>query len=296
MPGKVRVYLRGEAPASPFQHMSGLRALALGWIGRARPEQSAALHEVNRPKPYALSPLWEEGAGPEDPAVGSRAARATGGGRWWFEVSLLDDRLALRLAEAAGAEREVRLGPQGFEVTSVVVREVVSWEELLPASVPQRPRYTVRLITPTAHHAAGPHRKAVVVPSAETYFASWWNRWNLCATQWECAPFALEEGVLAAAAEQVVIAGFSGGTQLVRNLDPNRHFLGFVGEVVFEVLKPGTLTHGVRASLEALVRLACYAGTGVETMRGMGQTREGRGRTADFADNQERGGTGNSAD
>jgi len=258
MPAKLRFHLRGEAPTHPFQHMSGLRALVLEWLGRAQPERSAWLHRENQPKPYSLSPLLPE----EGEAEGLR-----------FEVSLLDDRLAPLLEQAAAQESEIRLGRQRFTLASPPERRAgVAWEELIPPQVCQRPSMVVRLLTPTAHHAAGPHRKVVLAPCPEMYFKGWLNRWNLCAGRWGCAPFAIDESVAAAIDSHVVIAAFSGRSEIVRNLDPGRHFVGFVGEVSFEILKPETLSHGMRVSLEALCRLAAYSGTGIETMRGMGQT------------------------
>ena len=272
MPAKLRFHLRGEAPAHPFQHMSGLRALVLGWLGRAQPMLTAALHDENQPKPYSIGPLLsDEGAD----------------GEFRFEVSLLDDRLIAPLQEAAAQEREIRLGRQRFTLASPPERRAdVAWEELIPHEVRQRPCMMVRLLTPTAHHAAGPHRKAVLAPSPETYFKGWLNRWNLCAGRWGCAPFAIDESVAAAIDSHVVIAAFSGRTEIVRDLDPGRHFVGFVGEVSFEILKPQTVSHGLRASLEALCRLAAYSGTGIETMRGMGQT---KARIVEKAANRKRG-------
>jgi len=254
MPAKLRLQLLGEPPAHPFQYANELRALVYVWIGRCQPERAGVFHEANAPKPYAISPLQSEAD------------------RCWFQVSLLDDRLVGPLTEVAAREEKLLLGRERFALVGVQVREEMTWEELLPAEVHPRPRITVRLLTPTAQHAPGPHRKVAVVPSAENYFASWLNRWKLCAGAWQCAPFAVDESVLAAVESHVVIASFSGGTEVVRNLDPNRHFVGFVGEVNFEVLKPHTLSHGLCASLEALAHLGSYSGTGVETMRGMGQT------------------------
>jgi len=254
MPAKLRVQLVGPPPAHAFQYANELRALVYVWIGRCRPERASAFHGANAPKPYAISPVQSEGD------------------RCWFQVSLLDDRLVGPVTEVAAREGKLRLGQEPYTLVGVQVREEVTWEELLPTEVRARPRFRVRLLTPTAQHVPGPHRKVAVVPSAENYFASWLNRWKLCAGQWECAPFAVDESVLGAVESNVVIAGFKGGTEVVRNLDARRQFLGFVGEVEFEVLRPQSLSHGVRASLEALGWLANYCGTGVETMRGMGQT------------------------
>jgi CRISPR/Cas system endoribonuclease Cas6 (RAMP superfamily) len=65
-----------------------------------------------------------------------------------------------------------------------------------------------------------------------------------------------------------------GGTETVL-LEAKRRFIGFVGAVTFCVLKPEVVTSEEKAALAALVRFSNYCGTGVETTRGMGQTRVG---------------------
>jgi CRISPR-associated endoribonuclease Cas6 len=249
MPIRFRVHLEGEPPAHPFQHMAGLRKLVLDWLALAGgAELATTVHDANQPNPYTISPIFCEDGHP------------------WFELGVLADPFVLTIQEgAAGYGGDLRLGRQRFRLLGVEAREQASWEQLLRPGGPSRPM-TVRLVTPTAHHAPGPHRKAVVLPAPETYFGSWLDRWNLC------SPWSFPDTLLETVREQVAVGACRGQTEMVQ-IDAARRFVGFVGEVTFRVLKPELLASEQKAALTALVRFAGYCGTGVETTRGMGQTR-----------------------
>jgi CRISPR-associated endoribonuclease Cas6 len=249
MPIKLRIYLEGDPPAHPFQHMAGLRKLVLDWLALAGGAALATtVHDANQPNPYAISPIWFEE------------------GRLWFEVGALPDQLGPAIQEgAARYGRDLRLGPQRFRVVDLEISEQVSWEQLLESSCGAS-GLSVQLVTPTAHHAPGPYRKAVVLPAPETYFGSWFNRWNLC------CPVPFPESLIETVREQVAIGACRGQTKMVQ-IDDVRRFIGFVGEVTFRVLKPELMPPEQKAALAALVRFSNYCGTGVETTRGMGQTR-----------------------
>ena len=246
MPARIRFPLAGPSPAHPYQHATGLRALVLKWIQAADPERSERLHEDGRPKPYSLSPLWNDE------------------GILFFDLCLLTDELVdlVALGMARCGER-VRLGPQSYCLGQPAVCECASYEAL--AGGETLSQFDFRLLSPTASHAPGPCRKSIVLPSPELYFGSWLYRWNLF------SPRPLDEDVLRVVEEQVAVAGCGGSTQAVR-LDRGRFFIGFQGVVRFNVLKVETVPAAHLAALSALARLAPYCGTGVDTMRGMGQT------------------------
>ena len=73
---------------------------------------------------------------------------------------------------------------------------------------------------------------------------------------------------------EVGIGACEGVTRRVE-LEAGRWLTGFVGTVRFTLLKPQELPPQARTALLALARFATFSGTGVETMRGMGQTRHG---------------------
>jgi CRISPR/Cas system endoribonuclease Cas6 (RAMP superfamily) len=77
--------------------------------------------------------------------------------------------------------------------------------------------------------------------------------------------------------DSLVVSDFQGGTRHVR-LDGNRSFVGFVGDVTFDVCTGMRSRSDIIAAFGSLAGLARYCGTGVETMRGMGQIRLLAGR------------------
>jgi hypothetical protein len=326
VPERIRLYLRGAVPPSPYQHASGLRALALGWIAAAEPGMAMSLHAANMPKPYSISPMFVERgvfgegeterrrdgeSGPEgrahrdgmnpaasmpsaalrgadrrrhddatdgcsppggsrpgrSPAAGSRPPEARDEpGRVAAEVALLADWAGAALkAGLPAAGTELRLGGQRFEFDGW--ESVAGWGWRSLAATAPFLEASFRLLSPTAHHLSGPIRKSAVLPDPALYFGSWLNRWNLYAPP----EMRLGHGLLELVRERVAVAACAGQTESVP-LDEGRVFTGFVGEVQFRLLKAAGVPDGGRRALGALARFAEYAGTGVETMRGMGQT------------------------
>jgi hypothetical protein len=52
MPVKLRIYLEGDPPSHPFQHMAGLRKLVLDWLALAGGAALATtVHDANQPNP-----------------------------------------------------------------------------------------------------------------------------------------------------------------------------------------------------------------------------------------------------
>lgn len=272
MPETLRFTLEGAAPEDPFHHASHLRAVVLGWIGAADPITSEVYHGRNEKKPYVIGPLWRE-----------RDSRHHA----FFDVAVLDDRLTPVLLEGADqAEGRVRLGAGQLGLTGPPVTVArAAWEELRGGEAPPASRWRLRLVTPTAHQVPQPDRdlprKADPAPSPERYFGSWLDRWNRLARD-GAAPCAIDERLLDVVATRVALMGFAGETREERFREKatgntrgpyaERSFVGFVGEVTFGVLKPQTLDPAILQPLNALVRFSAFCGTGVETMRGMGQT------------------------
>lgn len=250
MPLRLHFPLRGSPPAHSFQHMTGLRALVLKWLDAANPSLAEEMHDRGRVKPYAISPIWNEG------------------GRLSFELSLLDDGLLGPLAAGLSqCKQDIRLGSQWFHLLQPEIVETATWEQIISIRPANDSIIDLQLITPTAHHAAASScRKSVVLPSPELYFGSWLNRWNAY------APSPLPDTILEIVADRVAIGACAGGTQVVK-LDRSRSFIGFEGTVRFCILKYHDLPPQELQALWTLTRLASFSGTGVETMRGMGQTR-----------------------
>jgi len=253
MPTRLRFQITGPTPRSPYQHATGLRAVVLRWIAAADPQRAEEMHDSSLPKPYSLSPLQLPLASAEPLA---------------FEVGVLDDRLVpLMLTGAEHRGPEVALGRDHFKLLSWQPVAQTAWEELRYGQAGPR-ELEVRLLTPTAHHTGARVRKSVVLPSPELYFGGWLRRWNLYAPP----ELRLDETLAEWVEEYVAVAECSGHTEAVP-LDAGRLFVGFVGQVRFTFLRARDVPEPVRAALATLAHMAEFAGTGVETMRGMGLTK-----------------------
>lgn len=250
MPARIRLELFGPAPSSPFRHADGMRALALAAIRRSLPDLATFIHEANQPNPLTIGPLLTS---------------AKDRGKHTIEIACLADEVLQPLLKGLPrAGGRIKLGRMTYDVRQVSVGAEVSFDDL--AAHPEGRTIGLRLLTPTAHHAPGAVRRSLVVPDPALYVGSWYRRWNLY------APSPFSEALMESVAQQVVIRAFAGGTSAVR-LDRVRTFIGFTGRVEFTVLDGPADTGELCAALWSLARFAEYCGTGVDTMRGMGQTR-----------------------
>ena len=251
MPLKIRFHLGGEAPPDSFQHARGLRALALAWIGASDPEYSQLIHDTNQPKPYSIGTLRRH----EQPR---RAC--------WFDLTVLLDALYAPVLQGQQQMGETfRLGQYLYRIREVEILRPMTYEQIIQAAPETVCEFRFRQATPTAHHRGSEIRKAIVLPDPDLYFSNWWMRWNLC-SEWQIARELLE-----VVERQIAVTYCQGGTQTA-NIDRDRNFAGFCGDVTFALLKPDTVSPEIRQGLAALAMFAEYSGTGVDTMRGMGET------------------------
>ena len=251
MPLKIRFHLDGDAPLDPCQHAKGLRAVVLNWIAEINPVFSSEIHDANQPKPYSISALKR-----------NENLR----GACWFELSLLLDDLYAPILKGQGAKGNlIQLGNQLYRVRETEIYHLRTYEEILRDAPTTAREFRLRQRTPTAHHRGSEVRKAILLPDPELYWGSWWLRWNLC-SEWQ-----INRDVLEVAAEYAAVTYCQGGTQAAK-IDAGRSFAGFVGEVTFALLKADAIAPDIRKALAALAIFAQYSGTGVDTMRGMGET------------------------
>lgn len=266
MPLKIRLTLQGppadgEGAFASFRHVSGVRGWVYRCLEREDPVLAGELHGDTWPKPIAASPLWRrEGA-------------------WGLEFSVLLDPLGDVLRRGLEAEgRRLVLGGEEFTVTDVRVGGRVSYDELCAEGELPDP-LRIEFVTPTAHQhtltvagedgAPRKQRKVAPLPDPALAFTSWWHKWN-CMMDYlrrERIPETLRDYL-----PLLAVARMAGRTERVL-LDGSRPFIGFVGEIAVKLLAPAAVPADLRARLRALARFAEYCGTGVETLRGMGQTR-----------------------
>ena len=251
MPQKLCVTLEGDFPESPHTFATALRGLIYESLRTENASLAHDLHDANQPKPLIISPLWHD----------ERIPRTA-----YFHLSVLADWLLEPLLNGVEKRKNtLYLGRQAVRLASIQTVAETTWEDFFVPPYGEIAEFYISLLSPTAHHASGAYRKSVVLPSPELYFGSWFSRWNLC------CELQMPESALEAVSAQVAVAYCSGATQPV-SIDRKRPFIGFVGEVRFTILKPEELADNIKRCLLALARFSNFCGTGVETIRGMGQT------------------------
>ncbi|MCX6358318.1 MAG: CRISPR system precrRNA processing endoribonuclease RAMP protein Cas6 [Armatimonadetes bacterium] len=233
-----------------------LQAVVLGWLDDAAAGLGKIVHEPGQPRPVAISPLHCE----------EHAAT--------FQVTVLADWLIEPLLDGIWrAARLLHLGSATGTVRDVSLVSSASWQELMSPPPAGFSGVALRLASPTAHQLLGPFRRSVVLPDPVLYVTGWQGRWNL----WCDVP--VDDAVLDLVRERMVVSAFDGRVESV-SLTNERLFKGCVGTVEFAVLRPHEAEPSVLWQLCSLFRFAAYCGTGVETMRGMGQTELHRLRQA----------------
>lgn len=266
MPTKLHLVFDGPPPpdahvSGTFRHATGVRALLYRCLAQSAPALALELHDFHGPKPLTASPLWWRG------------------GRWELEVAvLIDDALPALLSGMPAVGERVRFGPEEFALTDLVVGPTVRYEAFGAEAGDWRTLH-IDFLTPTAFQqtllVAGPEgtlrkqRKVTPLPDPALAAAAWWHRWNAM-MDLQRRPH-LPERVLDVL-PLLAVARSGGHTECVR-LDGTRPFIGFVGRLVAHLLARDTLAPDLVAALGALAHFANYSGTGVETLRGLGQTR-----------------------
>jgi len=250
--------------AHAFEHTNGLRSLAYRLLGESHPESADRYHR-SQDSYLAVSPLY----GPDE--SGHRS----------FELTVLTDSLVAPLMAGISGfqslQPEVMLGRERFRFrpTETVVQH--SFEQIWECPLPAGMEFRFQFFTPTATHVTtrGTGRKINPLPDPSRLYPSWLRRWNRHAPK--TLHFLEQERFFEIVDRQVAVSELNGHTTEIQLFDRSRErprlVIGFVGYTTFRVLAPAALELRERRLVAALSRYADYCGTGVETMRGLGQTR-----------------------
>jgi CRISPR-associated endoribonuclease Cas6 len=218
-----------------------LHAVVCKWL-----EREDGAHTSNR-KPFSISPL-----------------RPLEGGEVGFEVGLLDDDLVGRLAAGVrvAGRLGIRLGRQHASVGGVAHSLVrlegpVPWERLLGRSVAAS-SFTFWFLTPTVFRSGG---RGQPFPLPSLVFGHLRDRWQAFGPDGSLPRVAFAQAGLEVRAFDCQSRTFTRG---------GRELVGATG--VAEFAAPGA-SAAERAALDALGRLAPFAGVGANTTVGMGVTR-----------------------
>jgi CRISPR-associated endoribonuclease Cas6 len=258
--------LQGLPPDDLTEHSQALQALIYRWIDSVDPEKAAQLHDgadgidgKRSMKPFSIAPL-----------------KAVGDKRLALSITSLDDDLArLICAGALLYNQPVRLKAKSthhsYSLDPQIEHEVhCDWTDFLANAVPAT-AWKVTLVSPTACKIKGRINPA---PLPSNYFASWFRRWESFSTK------ALPQlDILDFVEARVDVAALQGATKGVPIAPQEKPYPGFYGAVLFSVHKPTAKDRAYLEALDTLVAFAEFAGTGAQTMRGMGLTRTTRLKT-----------------
>ena len=178
------------------------------------------------------------------------------------------DRPVIRLGQAELLIKEILVTPGSHPWAGYT-----SWAQLVAGAQPES-EITLDFTSPTAFGFGQKEwgKKAVVLPDPALVFRSLIRSWNSLAP----APLQVDKHALAAYLEERVVV------KRIERLETRMlHFsrspqVGFVGQVTYGLM---AADETARCQLNALADFAFYAGVGMKTTMGMGQTRRVVGMT-----------------
>lgn len=226
--------------------------LLLQILRSVSPEASAALHDANVRKPFALSPLTVQ-------------PLSSGIAQVFMSVKVWDADLASVLQQALSAALDIRVTVSGAPavVLNVVVEPAVSLASLVPACAPPSVRVHFDSVTFFSLGRRFGRQQYGLLPSSELVVYSWLRAWQSAGGTVR-AP--LDVGALK---ERVALRGVHAlSTQVVRG--EKTALTGFTGGATYAWV--GDEPWG-GSLLAALARFSEYCGTGAKTGHGFGSTR-----------------------
>jgi CRISPR/Cas system endoribonuclease Cas6 (RAMP superfamily) len=112
-------------------------------------------------------------------------------------------------------------------------------------------------------------RKTLPWPDPDRCFYQWWSKWPLYAEEPVRGDLPLWVN------RHVGVSGHEGRTKRVNLAEEgkfSRVFIGYVGTAEFSLLGGREVPEEVKRDIWTLARFSTYCGTGLDTLRGMGQT------------------------
>jgi CRISPR-associated endoribonuclease Cas6 len=248
---RLRLGVEGwRRPAGPLYGPG--HGLLLQILRSVSSEASAALHDANTRKPFALSPLTI------DVRSDSVAEAVLVVNVWDVALSEL-----LRAALEAALDLRVTVGGAAAVIVDVTTEPPVRLDALAPTSAP--PSVRVRFESPTFFSLGRRfgHQQYGLLPIPELVTYSWLRAWQSAGGPVPASFDAL------ALKERVALWGVHGlRTQVVRG--EKTALTGFTGEALYAWVGEEPWGSGF---LTTLARFAEYCGTGAKTGHGFGRTR-----------------------
>jgi CRISPR-associated endoribonuclease Cas6 len=240
----------GDRPP-PSALYRALHANLLAWIGAADAGLATALHDRPVRKPYTISAL-EQGRN----------------GAWRWRVTLLQDDLWEPLWTGVQSVGALDLDGHTWPVRWPDAHVVHRAYDLLLTNVRPANHIRLRFVSPTTFSAG---RLDLPLPEPSAVFKSWLSRWNDF-----CPPDRrISTDLLETVHTHVGIDAHRLRTER-HDLGRGRPPVGFVGQVVYTIIRAQRLDQALVWQIDALADYAPFCGTGRKTTHGMGQTRRER--------------------
>jgi CRISPR-associated endoribonuclease Cas6 len=263
MPYAVTLTLRPVVAPPPGALVNGahLQAAFLNLVRSADPALSAALHEGNHLRAYALAFPF--------------GATASGARPLTLRVACLDDRVypaLLRFALERAEDAALRFGSGEWRITQLTTTPerqpawtgYATFDDLrrrAEAAAP-KPALTLEFATPTVFTQGA--RGDVPVPLPDYVFGGLARRWNASPG----VPFPFPDDFPTRIAAGVGVARFRGET-VVADIGDGLRKTGFVGRMEYRIFD-----ETLRAACHLLAESAFFSGVGAKTGRGLGCVRK----------------------
>jgi CRISPR-associated endoribonuclease Cas6 len=263
----VVVTLTNPEPVSfPIDQGRALSAAFLSWIRSKDPALSKHLHDPNAtPRPYTLSNLHTDISKKTD-RVFLKANSIS-----WFRITSISANLSnfiltklldslpgkeMTLSKSAFTISDVTWNPDRHPWAGGMTYANLIKDGLLGQTDPQFPMH---FASPTAFHSHGVH---LPFPLPKLAIHSWMASWNAY------SPMAFPETLFNDLQGAIGISNYKMRSEVVRF--GKATFIGGVGRCTYSVINHDLYWQQL---LNGLSGFAFYAGTGVKTSMGLGQTR-----------------------
>ena len=255
-----------EPVSFPCDQGRALSAAFLSWIRSVDPRFSKQLHDTgSAPRPYTVSNLHTITTSKTDRVFLQADSQA------WFRLTSISPDLSkfilnnllndlsgqeMILSKSVFSIKDVTWNPENHPWAGGTSYASLIKDGLLGQSTPQIP---LHFASPTTFHSHGAH---LPFPRPELAIRSWWNKWNFY------SPMKFPESLFDDLQGVIGISNFKMKSEVVHF--GRATFIGGVGNCTYSIINHDPYWQQM---VNGLSSFAFYAGTGIKTTMGLGQTR-----------------------
>ncbi|QRN84295.1 CRISPR-associated endoribonuclease Cas6 [Chloroflexota bacterium] len=263
----VVITLTNPEPVSfPCDQGRALSAAFLSWVRYVDPNFSKQLHDTgSAPKPYTVSNLHTNTKPKTDRVFLQADSQA------WFRLTSISADLSkfilnnllnnlpgekMTVSKSAFIIKDVTWNPENHPWAGGTSYASLIKDGLLGQSTPQIPLY---FASPTAFHSHGVH---LPFPRPELAIRSWMKNWNAY------SPMKFPESLFEDLQGAIGVSNFKMKSDVIHYGEAT--FIGGVGNCTYSIVNRDSCWQQM---INGLSSFAFYAGTGIKTTIGLGQTR-----------------------